>query len=584
MNDLKGTIEQIQSHIDIVEVVSGYIPLKKAGTNFRALCPFHQEKTPSFMVSPSKQIYHCFGCGAGGDVISFVMEYEKVEFMEALSILAHKAGIKLPAFKKGDYIRRTAAANFIYRINEMAASYYNAILIGSNKAARAREYLRRRGISAQTAAKFKLGFAPDLWDGFLKYAQKRGTSQDAVSKAGLAIPGKEDSFYDRFRNRIIFPIFDVTSKTVGFGARVLDETLPKYINSPETDIYIKGRHLYGLSISASEIRQKNEVIIVEGYLDLIVPFQAGITNIVATLGTALTVGQINLIKRYTINTVIIFDADEAGEAASLRSLDILIGEGLNVKVATLPRGFDPDKYVREKSADEFRSIVASARGLFDYKMDISLSRYGKDTAEAKAEIISEMLPTIKRMDNAVLRSDYIKRLSQSLSVDEKAIITELKKVRLDYIKTPVTTTFKVSQEARAAEKIIAALVLEDAEIARRIKDEFDIEAFNDQRIRKIIEHSFALLDDNKQPTAARLIHYIGNEGMSQFICHLLTEVENIIDREKTIEDCIRWLKIDNLRLKKEELASQIRKAEKSGDDKEVMTLIKEFNDLGSVKI
>ncbi len=584
MSDFKDAIEQIQSRLDIVEVVSGYIPLKKAGANFRALCPFHQEKTPSFMVSPSKQIYHCFGCGAGGDVISFVMEYEKVEFMEALKILAQKTGIKIPLFRKRDYIRRSTAANLIYRINEMATSYYNAILLGSNKAIRAREYLRQRGISAQTVATFKLGFAPDLWDGLLKYAQKNHINADALSKAGLAIPGKEGTFYDRFRNRIMFPIFGINSKTVGFGARVLDDSMPKYINSPETDIYIKGRHLYGLNIAQHEIRKRDEVVIVEGYLDLIIPFQNGICNIVATLGTALTVEQISLIKRYTSNVVIIFDADEAGEAASLRSLDILVGEGLNVKLASLPKGFDPDKYVRTKKAEGLRSVIDSAKGLFDYKMDILLSKYSRNSTEAKAKIISEMLPTIKRVSNAVLRSDYIKRLSHNLSVDEKAILIELKKVKLDYTRTAPVPAVEIKQETRAAEKVIAALAMEDAEIARRIRDEFDIKDFKDMRVKKIIEHSFALINENKQPTAARLIHYIGDEKMSQFICHLLAEVENIVDREKTIEDCIRWIKIDNLRCRKEKLAHQIKEAEKSGNDKEVMVLVKEFNNLRGVKL
>ena len=583
MNDFKSTIEQVQSRLDIVEVVSGYMPLKKAGANFRALCPFHQEKTPSFMVSSRKQIYHCFGCGAGGDVISFVMEYEKVEFMEALKILAQKTGIKLPLFRRADYIRRSTAANLLYRINEMAASYYNAILVGSNRAAEAREYLRQRGISAETVAAFKLGFAPQSWDGLLKYAQKNHISPETLLKAGLVLPGKEGTFYDRFRNRIIFPIFDINSKTVGFGARVLDDSTPKYINSPETDIYVKGRHLYGLNIAQNEIRKRNEVIIVEGYLDLIIPFQNGVGNVAATLGTALTVEQISLIKRYTTNVVIIFDADEAGEAASLRSLDILVGEGLNVKLVSLPKGFDPDKYVRAKKEEGFRSVVGSAKGLFDYKMDILLSRHGRDSAEAKAKIISEMLPTIKRMDNAVLRSDYIKRLSHNLSVDEKAILIELKKVKLDYTRTAPAPTFEMKQEARAAEKIIAALAMEDAEIARRIREEFDIEDFKDQRIKKIVERSFALIDGNKQPTAARLIHYIGDEKMSQFICHLLAEVENIVDREKTIEDCIRWIKVDNLRDKKEELAYQIKEAEKLGNDKEVMTLVKKFNNLRGMK-
>ena len=583
-DDFKNIIEQIQSRLDIVEIVSGYMPLKKVGTNFKGLCPFHQEKTPSFTVSSTKQIYHCFGCGAGGDLISFVMAQEKIEFMEALQMLAEKSGVKLPVFRQSNYTKRVSSSNFLYRINELAASYYNAILLGSSKAAQAREYLPKRGINAQTVAAFKLGFAPPGWDGFLKFAQQKQVKPETLLKAGLAITGKGGTHYDRFRNRIIFPICNAASKVVGFGARVLDDSMPKYLNSPETDIYIKGRHLYGLNVTGAQIRKKKEVIIVEGYLDLLLPFQNGISNIVATLGTALTIEQINLIKRYTTNVVIIFDADEAGEAASLRSLDVLIGEGLNVRIASLPGGFDPDSYIRAKSAEDFISIINSAKGLFDYKIDILLEKYGNKTPEAKADIIPEMLPTIKRMNNAVLKSDYIKRLSQTLFVDEKAVLEEEKKVKLDYTKTTPVINFKVSQQVRMAEKVIAALIMEDVEIARRIRDEFDLEDFKDPHIRKIIQHSFSLIDNNKQPTAARLIHCVGNEEATQFICQLLTEVENIVDREKTLEDCIGWLKTDNLKDKKEDLSHQIKEAERVGNEEKVMSLVREFNNLRGVKI
>ncbi len=579
-NNLRASIEQIQSRLDIVEVISGYIPLKKAGVNFKALCPFHPEKTPSFVVNPNKQIYHCFGCGAGGDAISFVMAHEKMDFVEALKILADKTGVKLPLFKGADYAKRSSIAPLLYRVNEMAVSYYNAILIGSDSARAAREYLRSRGISAQTVSAFKLGFAQDLWDGLLKYAQKNKINADALLKAGLIIPGKEGTYYDRFRNRIIFPICDAGSKVVGFGARVLDDSLPKYINSPETDIYIKGRHLYGLNVAASEIRRQNEIIIVEGYLDSIIPFQYGIGNIVATLGTALTGEQITLIKRYTSNAVIIFDSDEAGEAASLRSLDLLIAEGLNVKIASLPKGLDPDTYVRKNQAESFKGLVKSAKGLFDYKMDILLSRHGKNTTEAKAAVISEMLPTIKRMGNAVLKSDYIKKLSHILAIDEKAILTELDKVRLDYARPVPATAFKPKQQSgRAAEKVIVALMMEDAETAHRIKNEFTIEDFKDPRIRKITECLFAIMEENKQPTPARIMHHISDEEQTQFVCALLSEAENIVDKEKTLQDCIKWIKVDNLRVKKEELAHQIKEAEKAGKDKEVMELVREFNNL-----
>jgi len=299
--DLEKTIEEVQSKLDIVEVIAGYIPLKKMGANFKACCPFHHEKTPSFVVSPTKQIYHCFGCGVGGDKITFVMKHERLEFMEALKILADKANVQLPQIKGGRYSGSGRSfSSVLYRVNEVAANYYNALLIGSAKSKDARKYLAGRSLNADVVTKFKLGYSSPAWDDFMRFSKEKGYSTEVLEKAGLIIPGREKGFYDRFRNRVIFPIFDVRSKAVGFGGRVMDESMPKYMNSPETDVYVKGRHLYGLNFAIEDIKQKDYVIIVEGYFDLIVPYQNGVKNIAATLGTALTVEQIRLIRRLPV--------------------------------------------------------------------------------------------------------------------------------------------------------------------------------------------------------------------------------------------------------------------------------------------
>lgn len=581
--DLEKAIEEIQARLDIVEVISGYIPLKKAGSNFKALCPFHHEKTSSFMVSPTKQIYHCFGCGAGGDAITFVMKYERLEFMEALKVLAERAKVQLPQFKGRGSEYRRSFTNVLYRVNELCAHYYNALLVGSNKANEARRYLASRALDGATVSKFKLGYAPSAWDDLLKFAQQKGVSISVLEKAGLIIPGHEGGFYDRFRNRIIFPIFDIRSKIIGFGGRVLDESLPKYMNSPETEIYIKGRHLYGLNFALDDIKTKDFVVVVEGYFDLITPYQNGIRNIVATLGTALTVEQIRLLKRFTTQVVIIFDADEAGEAASLRGLDLLVSEGLNVKIARLPEGVDPDTYVRTNSAQGFSRLVDNADNLFDYKLKLLLDKFNPAEAEEKARITSEMLPTIKRVENAVLRSDYIKKLAEVLFVKEEALMEELAKVRQDYTYLGENRIFKERDAIRPAEKMITGLMIEDPEIIEEVRRNLDIGDFKSEDIKTIIKTALAMLDESKVPTAAKIIHKLNDDNLSHIICETLAETENLVDRERSLKDCILRIKTDNLKLEREKLTGLIKEAEAQGDEGKLMKLVRELDSLSKVK-
>lgn len=582
--ELEKAVEEIQSKLDIAEVVAGYIPLKRSGRNFKANCPFHHEKTPSFTVSPTKQIFHCFGCGEGGDMITFVMKYERLEFMEALKVLSQKAGVQLPQFRGGASQRKASFAGALHRVNDMAADYYSALLVGSSRAREARRYLAGRSINAATASRFKLGYAPEEWEGLIKFTKQKGLSTSTLEKAGLIIPGREGSFYDRFRNRIIFPIFDIRSKIIAFGGRVIDDSQPKYMNSPETDIYVKGRHLYGFNFALEEIKNKDYVIIVEGYLDLIIPYQHGVGNIVATLGTALTVEQIRLIKRFTNNAVIIFDADEAGEAASLRGLDLLISEGLFVKIAKLPDGLDPDTYVRTNSAESFLKLVEGADNLFDYKLKLLLNRFDPNVVEEKAKMTSEMLPTIKRVDNAVLRSDYIKKLSESLFINEEALLEELSKVKLDYSYLGDNHIFKERVAIRPAEKIIAGLMIEDPEIAQEVRSKVKIEYFKSEDVRTILQTIFAMLDEEKNPTAAKIIHQLNDDNLSHIICETLAETENFIDREKCLHDCIIRIKQDDLKSKREKLTTLIKEAEQRGDETRIMELVREMDTLRSVKL
>jgi DNA primase len=577
-NNLEDIIEQVQSKLDIVEIIGGYISLKRAGRNFKACCPFHHEKTPSFVVSPAKQIYHCFGCGAGGDMISFVMKHEDMDFTEALRVLADKAGVDVPRSKGGFNPRQSrSTGSRLYRVNELAANYYNALLVRSGKAAQARRYLVERGINSESAGLFKIGYSSAGWNDFLHFAKSKGVSEATLEQAGLAIKGKENSFYDRFRDRIIFPIFDIRSRVVAFGGRVLDDSLPKYMNSPETDAYVKGRHLYGLNLAIADIKAKDYAIVVEGYLDLVVAFQSGIKNIVATLGTALTVEQIRLIKRFTENVVIIYDADEAGEAASLRGLDLLVSEGLFVKIAKLPKGMDPDSYVRKHQSQGLLRIIESADNIFDYKLRLLLNRFNPAESEGKTKIAVEMLPTIKRIENAVLRADYMNRLSKALFVSEATLLKELEKVKLDYSYVGNNKIVNKGTGIRLSEKIVVSLMMEDPAIALKVRTVLRAEEFKSSEIREIVGAIYKLLDENKAPSAPKIIHQINNEELNHIICEALEETEKIVDREKALYDCIVRMKKDNMVLRMQELTNLIKRAEVDGDEAVMMKLVKQLD-------
>jgi DNA primase len=414
----ENIIDQVRERTDIVEVISRYIPLKRSGRNFKAPCPFHHEKTPSFMVSPVKQIYHCFGCGAGGNVFSFLMKHERMEFPEAVRELAKKAGVTVPEFTKQDKARDSLTEK-LYSINNTALSFYSSQLLSEKHSAAARQYIADRRLSARTAEDFKLGYAPRSWTGLLDYLKKSGFSEPALERCGLILKGKEGRFYDRFRDRIIFPISDMKGKVRGFGSRVLDnKNQPKYMNSPETPVYNKGSHLYGLNLTWQHIRDENTAIVVEGYLDLITPYQYGVRNIVASLGTALTLDQVRLLKRYAERIILLFDADAAGQGAALRSLDMLVEEEMKVSVAQLEKGSDPDSFVNKYGAEAFKGEIDKAQDIFDFKINALLAMHEHKSLDGKAKIADEMLPLISRVKNGIIQAGYLKRLAEILSIEE----------------------------------------------------------------------------------------------------------------------------------------------------------------------
>jgi DNA primase len=531
------------------------------------------------MVSPDRQIYHCFGCNKGGNAFHFLMEYERMEFPEAVEFLAKKCGVNLPEKEKED-ARTTNLITQLYKINELTASFYEGLLQTPAGTA-AKNYLLKRGLRPETIKSSKLGFALDKWDALINHLRAKGISLTFLENAGLVLAKEGGGYYDRFRNRIIFTLLDIKSRVIGFGARVLDDTLPKYINSPETPIYTKGRNLYGLNLSKESIRDKDFAVVVEGYLDFIMPYQEGLTNIVASQGTALTYEQARTLKRYTHNAVIVYDGDNAGELATLRSLDIFIEEGMNARVVSLPEGLDPDSFVRKNGISKLKEKIAQAQDLFDYKLSVLKSHYSTQDIDAKAKIAEDMLSTINKFKNAVVKSEYIKRLAEELHLEEDALLQELKKVKdvksyADSNQLPAKKTAVINP----TEKLLIKLMLEETELINHIKERLEPADFQDEKISRIVSIMFDLVGEGKVIEPAKLMNYFDEEDITHVLSEstFLPEI-SCEEKDKVVDDCIQRLKNEKIKLKRQHLHDQIKTAQHLGDEKKLQELIQEFDHL-----
>ncbi len=578
-------IAQVIDRCDIVETVSSYIPLKRAGRSFKAVCPFHHEKTPSFVVNPDKQIFHCFGCGVGGNVVNFVMKQERMEFPEAIRFLAQKVNVSIPGDETPQAHHANNIRQAILRANALAGAFFHKTLLSdkSPEASSAREYLKARGIDLDAVRVFQLGFAPKQWDALLTYLKQEGISLGLMEKAGLIIPRESgQGYYDRFRNRIVFPIFDTRAHCRAFGARALESAEgAKYLNSPETVIYTKGHHLYGFHLAKQAIAEEDCVVIVEGYVDCLIPYQAGVRNIVASLGTALTVDQIRLLRRYTPRVVMLFDMDPAGEAAMMRSLDTLIEEGMEVRVATLAEGEDPDSFVRRYGADSLRERVAAAQTLIDYKLDVLTRRHGIQTPDGKAQIAAGMLPTICRFPNELIKAEYLKRLARALDVSEDALAKEYQKVG-QAIGTAITAHLHEppavnEARARAVERGLLKLMIEKEEWIPKVRQDLSIEDFQDTRIRTAITRIFDFFESGKRVDAMNLINSFEDAAVSRMLTGIVTEEEIAGDREKMYQDYISRIRHDQLKVRRQKFLQQIQEAESAGNFARAGELSQQFN-------
>jgi len=450
-----SVIDEVKQRIDIVEIVGQYAPLKKAGRNLTALCPFHSEKRPSFFVYPEQQSWHCFGaCNTGGDAFSFIMKKENIDFGEALHLLAQRAGVTIPSRFEPD--TRKDEKERLYQVNETAAQYFHNLLLNSPAGEKARNYLASRGLSPKTIGDFQLGFSMNSWEALKQYLLEKGYTENEILEAGLVVATEDGKTHDRFRNRLLFPINDNRGRTIGFGARVLDDSLPKYVNSPQTPLFDKSGNLYGIHLAAPAIRQQNLAVIVEGYLDAITTHQNGFTNVIASMGTSVTEKQVSALKRLTKNITLALDADAAGEEAMLRCVNYQNTLDAEVKVIILPKGKDPDDVIRE-DAKTWQQLLDKAIPVVDYSIDMVTSKFDLTTAGGKSSAVSELLPILAEIKDNILLDHYLTKVERLVGVSRRSLEATFGKIKSERR----TQAPKSEAVARAVQPIISRPAEED---------------------------------------------------------------------------------------------------------------------------
>jgi len=521
-------VSQVQEATDIVELISQYLPLKRTGKNFKALCPFHQEKTPSFIVSSERQTFHCFGCGEGGNCFGFLMARERLSFPEAVRALADRKGIRIPE-TTGGTTESAGLRKRLFEVNEWACRCYVEWL-ASDSGRPARRYLQERGFSSETVKAWRLGLAPKSWSALLDRARGKGLSPDQLEKAGLAVRRDDGHTYDRFRGRLMFPILDVRERVVGFGARALDDEEVKYLNSPETPIFNKGKNLYGLS-QARRASREDPIAVVEGYTDVLMAHQQGVVGVVATLGTALTPSHARVLKRYTERVVLVFDPDTAGERASERSLEIFVDAELAAGICTLPAGLDPCDYLAEHGVEAFRRQVAEAPDIFDYKLAAAAEALGRGAVDQATQRLDALLRLVAGMANPVRRRLQFDQLARKIEADLRLPESDLRARWQALQKT--TRPSAGAQTPRRAEEVAApwppverefvALALCDAGAVPALRAEVAPDDLTEARLSRILAAAYRLFDERGEVDESRLISALQDPEYQRLIPQLVAE-------------------------------------------------------------
>jgi len=538
----ESIIDEVRDRTNIVEVISQVVSLKKVGKNFKGLCPFHSEKTPSFTVSAEKRIYHCFGCGAGGNVFKFVMEVQNISFVDAVRQFAESAGVPIPNANKGNlndpkYQEREA----LKKANELAANYFLSLFKDSKKGLVARNYLKGRHFTGEILDQYKIGWAIPEWRGLTHHLQKTSNlSRKTVLQSGLVIEKEQGSnVYDRFRGRVIFPIQDAHGSVIGFGGRAItDSDNPKYLNSPETPLYQKSQVLFGMNLAKQAIRKEDQAILVEGYLDQMRATQHGVLNTVATCGTALTAKQAAILRNYASSVVMVFDSDNAGREAADKGFGVLQENGLQVKIVYLPEGQDPDSYIYENGAEKFLEKIKTAKPYLESYIDGVIIRKNGNSPSELAKMANQVVPMLRKVQNLVERNSLIEYFSSEAKIDDTSFLMELKKSfsknqsRVEVFETKIDSVLRL-------ERHLVQLILSDKETAQKVLQAVNLEDFSSATLKAIAITCSQKIQEDESLEIDKLIDNTDNPEAKDLLTQLGLEPLEFDSIEKSVIDCIK---------------------------------------------
>lgn len=589
-------IDDLKRQADIVRVIQDYVQLKKKGANWMACCPFHKEKTPSFSVSPAKEIFYCFGCHKGGSVFNFVMEIERVAFPEAIKIVADKIGMPLPKMVDDSrFEARRQESDEVIQLNSWALEWWQKHLESGAEGRIARDYLTKRELTEETQKTFRLGYAPDSWDALSSYLRQKGATQQQIERSGLVVKKDEGGSYDRFRGRLMIPVFDHQGRPIAFGGRTLKNEDAKYINSPETSAYVKGRHLFGLNLTRDEIRRQGFAILVEGFLDLIVPYQFGVKNIAASLGTALTTDQVKLLSRFARKVVVNYDGDRAGVQAAKKSIEILLAEDIEVKVLVLPDNADPDEYIRKFGVTEYQRRRAQAQPHIQFVIENALRDRSLHRPAEKAEAVEEVLPYIRAVNSRIQKREYFDMAMDALGVDRENVNTSAWRRELWQIvrdnrpqrgapNNPGQPATRRA-EATAAEQRLLSLLFGDESLRRQVLLMLRKEDYEDLATARLFH---ALLELDREGTAIDFETVTGktdgDELANRMIPMLLMNSSlHGSNQHYVAEECVSTFRLMRIDQRIEELRRELVMAERAQDIEKVSQLAAEQIELSSLR-
>lgn len=530
-------VKEVSERASILEVVADYVNLRKAGANYQGLCPFHGEKTPSFNVNPAKGIFHCFGCGVGGNAFSFIMKMEGLSFPEAVKFVAKKVGVHieerpLTAGEKRHRDEREA----LYRINELAARFYRRVLTEDAGGEPGRRYLERRGVDGAASEAYRLGYAPDKWDALTRYLEQQHVSLDLAEKLGVIRRKTGAGYHDLFRNRLIFTISDPHDRPIGFGARVLDDSLPKYINSPESPIYHKSEVLFGIDLAKQAMREQGAAIIVEGYFDHLALYQAGVRNVAATCGTALTDGHLKLLQRYAGKLFTLFDSDSAGKKATFRTMDMVLGVNLPVSVVELPAGEDPDSFLKKEGREAFTTRVAKARPIFEYFFRDLIKSRDMGSVEGKRGVLAELIPRLKAIDDRIQRNLYVSEIARVTGIEENDLRREVNLEQRSQIASAAVKAFK--KPGIGSEEMLLAVMGKYPDVAIKV-GEYGVYRLFQADLLPIAEAILAQVLSGYEVDWPQLLERVSSSEERNRLAALFLRDEHLeeMDAHKAFEEC-----------------------------------------------